>query len=166
MARALFEAAAQRGSGGGLFELGLLAYAGTALQGGEGPSDPREACALFKLSAARKHPGGLREYGNCSLHGVGGTPRDPAVAAALYRASIDHGGVQAYAQLAMLYRAGVGVVHDPGEGVRLLREGGDKGCIACLEALAGLTAAGEGVPADPAAAARLLERSRLLRNGR
>jgi len=75
-ARDMFEFAAQKGSGAGLFYLGLLAY-----EGHGGAPDIKEACGLFAQSAARRHPGGLREYGECQIQGVGGVARDPRAAA-------------------------------------------------------------------------------------
>jgi hypothetical protein len=113
-ARDMFEFAAQKGSGAGLFYLGLLAYEGH----GSAP-DLRQACGLFAQSAARRHPGGLREYGECQLQGVGGVARDPRAAAESFRASIANGGVQAYESLARLHMSGEGVAKDPQEAARL-----------------------------------------------
>ena len=113
-ARDMFEFAAQKGSGAGLFYLGLLAYEGQ----GSAP-DIRQACGLFAQSAARKHPGGLREYGECQLQGVGGVAKDPRAAAESFRASIANGGVQAYESLARLYDSGEGIARDPQEAARL-----------------------------------------------
>jgi TPR repeat protein len=116
-AREMFEFAAQRGSGAGLFYLGLLAYGGQA-----GAPDVKEACGLFAQSAARGHPGGLREYGECQLRGIGGIAKDPRSAADLFKASIAKGGVQAYESLARLYGSGEGVAKDPLEQARLLQK--------------------------------------------
>ena len=112
-ARELFEAAAQKGSGAGLLYLGLLAYA---------EADFKAACGLFAQSAARGHPGGLREYGECQLQGTGGVARDPRAAADAFRASIAKGGVEAYESLARLYGSGEGVPKDPAEQARLLQK--------------------------------------------
>lgn len=136
-ARQHFEQAAQKGSGAGLLYLGLL-----SVSGDDGPQNLREGCALFGLSAGRGHPGGLREYGNCHLHGLGGVERDAAGAARLYRQSIEHGGILAHAPLATLYRHGIGVKKDPEESARLLRAGAAKGCGDCSLALAELQAGG------------------------
>ena len=113
-ARQLFEVAAQKGSGAGLFYLGLFAY-----EGEDGAPDVKEACALFRQSAARGHPGGLREYGECQLRGTGGVAQDVAAAAESFRQSIAHGGVQAHELLARLYDSGEGVPKDPAEAARL-----------------------------------------------
>jgi TPR repeat protein len=115
-ARELFEAAAQKGSGAGLFYLGLLAY-----EGGQ-QADLRQACGLFAQSATRNHPGGLRELGECHLRGTGGLPKDAGAAAAAFKASIANGGEQAYASLARLYALGEGVPKDPAEAQRLLAQ--------------------------------------------
>ena len=112
-ARELFEAAAQKGSGAGLLYLGLLAYA---------EADFKAACGLFAQSAARGHPGGLREYGECQIQGIGGLAKDPRAAAHSFRASIANGGVQAYESLARLYGSGEGVPQDPEEQARLLQK--------------------------------------------
>jgi TPR repeat protein len=116
-AREMFEFAAQRGSGAGLFYLGLLAYEGH----GRAP-DIGQACGLFAQSAARGHPGGLREYGECQLQGAGGVARDPRAAADSFRASIASGGVEAYESLARLYASGEGVARNPQEEARLLKK--------------------------------------------
>jgi TPR repeat protein len=116
-AREMFEFAAQRGSGAGLFYLGLLAYEAS----GRRP-DIKEACGLFAQSAARGHPGGLREYGECQLAGTGGVTKDPRAAADSFRASIARGGVEAYGSLARQYASGEGVEKNPQEEVRLLRQ--------------------------------------------
>jgi len=116
-ARELFDRAAQKGSGAGLFYLGLLSY-----EGHERGPDRKEACALFALSAARRHPGGLREYGECQLQGAGGVAKDPRAAADSFRASIANGGVEAYESLARLYGSGEGVPRDPQEQARLLQK--------------------------------------------
>ena len=113
-AREMFELAAQRGSGAGLFYLGLLAY-----EGREAAPDIKEACGLFAQSAARNHPGGLREYGECQLRGAGGVAKDASAAAGSFSKSIASGGVQAYESLARLYAAGEGVPRDPAEAARL-----------------------------------------------
>ncbi len=136
-ARQRFEQAAQKGSGAGLLYLGLL-----EVSGDDGLQNLREGCALFRLSAGRGHPGGLREYGNCHLHGLGGVDRDAVAAARLYRQSIEHGGVLAHAPLAMLYRHGIGVNKNPEESARLLRAGAGKGCGDCSAGLAELQADG------------------------
>lgn len=116
-AREMFELAAQKGSAAGLFYLGLLAY-----EGREGVPDIKGACGLFAQSAARGHPGGLREYGECQLQGAGGVARDAHAAAGSFRQSIANGGVQAYESLARLYAAGEGVPRDPAEAARLLQK--------------------------------------------
>ena len=116
-AREMFELAAQKGSGAGLFYLGLLAY-----EGREGAPDIREACGLFAQSAARGNPGGLREHGECQLRGAGGVARDAGAAAGSFRQSIANGGVQAYESLARLYATGEGVPRDPAEAARLLQK--------------------------------------------
>lgn len=116
-AREMFEFAAQKGSGAGLFYLGLLAYEGN----GRAP-DVKEACGLFAQSAARNHPAGLREYGECQLQGAGGVAKDPRAAADSFRASIANGGVQAYESLARLHGSGEGVPKDPAEQARLLQK--------------------------------------------
>jgi TPR repeat protein len=113
-AREFFETAAQKGSGAGLFYLGLVAY-----EGGQ-QSDLKQACGLFAQSAARNHPGGLREYGECQLRGTGGMPKNSRDAAIAFRASIANGGVEAYVSLAKLYELGDGVQKDPQEAARLL----------------------------------------------
>jgi TPR repeat protein len=115
-ARQMFEAAAQKGSGAGLFYLGLLAFEGD----GRAP-DLAQACGLFRQSSERNHPGGLREYGECQLRGLGGVKRDPAAAAESFRKSIAHGGIQAHESLARLYLAGEGVPRDPAEAARLMQ---------------------------------------------
>jgi TPR repeat protein len=116
-AREMFEFAAQRGSGAGLFYLGLLAYEGR----GRAP-DIKQACGLFAQSGARGHPGGLREYGECQLQGVGGVAKDPRAAADSFRASIAGGGVEAYESLARLYASGEGVARNAQEAARLLQK--------------------------------------------
>jgi len=116
-AREMFEFAAQRGSGAGLFYLGLLAYEGS----GRSP-DTKEACGLFAQSGARGHPGGLREFGECQLQGMGGVTKDARAAADSFRASIAKGGVEAYGSLARLYVSGEGAEKNPQEGARLLRQ--------------------------------------------
>lgn len=115
-ARELFEAAAQKGSGPGLFYLGLAAY-----EGGRA-SDLKEACGLFAQSAGRGHAGALREHGECLARGTGGTPTDPAAAAEAFRKSIALGGVEAYVSLARLYERGDGVTKDREEAAGLMRK--------------------------------------------
>jgi len=115
-ARQLFEVAAQKGSGAGLFYLGLLAF-----EGDGGAPDLAQACGLFRQSSGRNHPGGLREYGECQLRGLGGVRRDPAAAAESFGRSIAHGGIQAHESLARLYLAGEGVPRDPAEAARLMQ---------------------------------------------
>lgn len=116
-AREMFELAAQKGSGAGLFYLGLSAYEGNGRE-----PDIKEACGLFAQSAARGHPGGLREYGECQLRGAGGIAKDPRAAAESFKASIGRGGVEAHESLARLYGSGEGVDRNPAEQARLLQK--------------------------------------------
>ncbi len=114
--------------------------------------------ALFKRLYQPPPLTGLDRMGTMLRRGIG-VARDPALAAAYFRAAAAHGERNAIHNLARAYLMGEGVRRDYRQGLALLKEAAALGDPYAQERLARLSLQGMGfgIERDPAEALRLLE---------